>query len=109
PDDYAKVLRMGIEQLVNGDFETQDGWTSQPPGQQVLCSAPAQNGQLSLQLEAGKLITQRVQRRVVPSATYLLEFYYRVEDEKTKVVAGVMVSGTAGGVATNDTKDSLTA
>ncbi len=91
PDDYKGVLRMGIEQLANGDFETSAGWeTAQPP---VILSAPAKTGKLSLQLDAGHLVTQRLAGRVIPSATYLLEFWYRADDANGRLTAGTMLEG----------------
>ncbi|MGB8355169.1 MAG: PQQ-binding-like beta-propeller repeat protein [Chthoniobacteraceae bacterium] len=92
PDDYKGILRMGIEQLANGDFESPQDWTIEKGT--VHVGAPAKTGKSALQLDMGQLATQRLVNRVIPSATYLLEFWYRVEDTKTKLVAGGMLDGT---------------
>lgn len=94
PGDYDQVLRSGIEQLVNGGFESIDGWTTATG--KVVTAAPAKSGSAALALEDKQLVTQKVTRRVVPSATYLLEFYFRVESEQATVTAGVEI-----GEATN--------
>lgn len=92
PDDFKGVLRMGIEQLVNGDFEAAQGWQLEKGT--VRMGTIAKSGKASLELEPGQLVTQRVEMRVVPSATYLLEFWYRVEAAGTKLVAGGLLDGT---------------
>ena len=91
PDDFKGVLRMGIEQLTNGGFESAQGWAVEKGT--VRVGAPAQAGQAALQLDAGQLVTQRLTGRVIPSATYLLEFWFRVEDAKTRLVAGTLLDG----------------
>lgn len=91
-DDYVKTLRMGVEQLANGDFESTDGWKTET-GTPTF-GAPAKSGKSALQLQPSQLVTQRPSARVIPSATYLLEFWYRVEDPKTEFIAGALLDGT---------------
>ena len=91
PDDFKGVLHMGIEQLANGGFESAQGWAVEKGA--VRVGAPAQAGQAALQLDPGQLVTQRLTGRVIPSATYLLEFWFRVEDAKTRLVAGTLLDG----------------
>ena len=91
PDDFKGVLRMGIEQLANGGFESAQGWSLEKGT--VRVGAPAQAGQSALQLEVGQLVTQRLTGRVIPSATYLLEFWFRVESAQTRLVAGTLLDG----------------
>ena len=103
PGDYDNILRMGIEQIANGDFETA-GASSPDPWQcesgPVKTEAPghtsalpgAEEG-LALSLQPGNLVTQHLKRAVIPSATYLLEFMYRIEKPGTKLVAGVLLKG----------------
>src|SRR5690606_24156480 len=57
---------------------------------------PAQQGKRSLQLADGQLVTQSPARRFVPSATYLLEFYYRTSSIDTRLTAGALLHGGAG-------------
>lgn len=98
PGDYDGVLRMGLEQLANGGFESPDGWAA-TQGELRLAAAPvAADGQprpsgKALHLAAGQLVTQPLQRKVVPSATYLLEFFYRAEKSDTRLVAGALLKG----------------
>lgn len=91
PEDFKGVLRMGVEQLVNGDFESPASW--QIENATVQTGAPAKTGSSALQLNPGQLATQRVSARVIPSATYLLEFWYRMEDSKTRLIAGALLEG----------------
>ena len=91
PDDFKGVLRMGIEQLANGGFESAQGWSMEKGT--VRVGAQAQAGQAALQLDAGQLVTQRLTGRVIPSATYLLEFWFRVESAQTRLVAGTLLDG----------------
>ena len=91
PNDYNSVLRMGIEQLVNGDFATPDNW--QAGAGKLRFQPAAHSGKTALALDAGALATQDIKRRIIPSATYLLEFFYRVEDGKTGLTAGVVLGG----------------
>ena len=91
PDDYKGVLRMGLQQLDNGEFETAQGWTARRG--RVRLAAPAHKGAKSLHLADGQLVTCRVQRKVIPAATYLLEFFYRTESFETKLAAGAHMSG----------------
>ena len=58
PDDYKGVLRMGIEQLVNGSFESAEHWQSEKGT--VTTNAPGKEGASSLQLADGQLVTQRL-------------------------------------------------
>ena len=92
PDDYKTVLRMGIEQLSNGGFESAQHWQTEKGA--VTTSAPGKDGTSSLQLPPGQLVTQRPTGRVIPSATYLLEFWFRVENPQTRLVAGSLLEGT---------------
>lgn len=91
PDDYQKTLRMGIEQLANGDFESAESWKSEQGA--LTLGEPFKTGKSALQLSPGQLVTQRPTPRVIPSATYLLEFWYRVDDAKTNLVAGTLLDG----------------
>jgi len=88
PGEYDSVLRMGLEQLQNGGFETLEGWS-----EGARCEPPGRSGKRSLTLRPGQLVTQRVKRKVVPSATYLLEFFYRVDGDRTRLTAGVLLGG----------------
>ncbi|MBM4039452.1 MAG: hypothetical protein FJ290_13150 [Planctomycetes bacterium] len=88
PDDYKDILRMGLEQLENRSFEETGAWDGD-----ARFAAPGHTGKQSLALAAGQLVTQKLQRKVVPSATYLLEFFYRVDDAQTRVVAGALLKG----------------
>ncbi|MBM4033122.1 MAG: hypothetical protein FJ291_15250 [Planctomycetes bacterium] len=67
PGEYDGVLRMGIEQLAKK-------WKE-------------------FRFAPGQLGTRSLQRKVVPSATYLLEFRYCVEDRNTRLVAGALLKG----------------
>jgi len=91
PDDYKGVLRMGIQQLDNEDFETDQGWVS--PGGPIQLAGLAKSGKKSLRLAAGQLATYSVPRKVIPQATYLLEFFYRSEVAGAKVAAGARLTG----------------
>ncbi len=73
PGDYDAVLRMGIEQLDN--------------------SGGAEGLRFPLRLAPGQLVTQPLKRKVVPSATYLLEFSYRVEPPEGSRTFGRLVAG----------------
>ena len=92
PDDYRTILRMGVEQLQSGSCESAEGWQS--PQGQVAVGKPAKEGASALQLNPAQLVTQRPQARVIPAATYLLEFWYRVEDTKARLVAGALLHGS---------------
>jgi outer membrane protein assembly factor BamB len=98
PAEYENTVRLGLEQLSNGDFETNEGWQQesgpvvfQSPGHTF--ALPGADEGRALALNAGQLATQTLSRRVIPNATYLLEFMYRVEKPGTKVVSGVMLKG----------------
>lgn len=73
PGDYDAILRMGIEQLDTG--------------------GGADSLRLPLRLAHGQLVTQPLKRKVVPSATYLLEFHYRIEARGARLVAGALLRG----------------
>ena len=92
PDDYRTILRMGVEQLRSGSCESAEGWQS--PQGPVAVGKPAKEGVAALQINAAQLVTQRPQARVIPAATYLLEFWYRVEDTKARLVAGALLHGS---------------
>jgi outer membrane protein assembly factor BamB len=92
PDDYRSVLRMGVEQLQGGSFESAEGWQS--PQGPVALGKPFKEGGSALQLNAAQLVTQRPTARVIPAATYLLEFWYRAEDPKARLVAGALLHGS---------------
>ena len=100
PGDYDAVLRMGLEQLANRSFESPDGWSSKE-GEVRL--AAGRSGK-ALALAPGQLVTQPLKRKVIPSATYLLEFLYRIEPpagsqppagSKTcgRLIAGALLTG----------------
>ncbi|TFG61897.1 MAG: hypothetical protein E4H28_08290, partial [Gemmatimonadales bacterium] len=91
PDDFTDVLRMGMEQLDNGDFEKDGSWTASSG--ELRFDSQARSGKRSLRLALGQLAVTPVERRIVPSATYLLEFYYRIESEGAKLVAGARLDG----------------
>jgi outer membrane protein assembly factor BamB len=91
PDDYRDVLRMGVEQLQSGGFESAEGWQS--PQGPVTLGKPAKEGGAALQMNPAQLVTQRPTARVIPAATYLLEFWYRVEDPDARVIAGAVLQG----------------
>jgi len=91
PDDYKGVVRMGLQQLDNGGFETGVGWVSHRGRLQL--ASPAHEGDKSLHLADGQLATCRVRRKVIPGATYLLEFFYRPDSFDTKLAAGAHLTG----------------
>jgi len=91
PGDYDGILRMGLEQLANGGFESPEGWRA-TQGETRL-AAPARSGGKALHLAPGQLVTQPLQRKVVPSATYLLEFFYRAEPPAASRTCGRLVAG----------------
>ncbi len=99
PDDHRDILRMGLEQLVNGGFEAATGW--QLADGKAKLGKPAKAGKAALQLAQGQLVIQPMKQRVIPSATYLLEFFYRVTDPHTRLTVGAMLS--------SGDKESLTA
>jgi len=91
PDDFRNVLRMGVEQLQNGSFESAAGWQSVRGA--VAVGGPAREGKAALQLNPGQLVTQRPTARVIPAATYLLEFWYRLDASRGQLVAGALLDG----------------
>ena len=119
PDDYNNgtpndprddILRMGIQQLDNGgfdipneDFNEDERW--QTTSGKVQFDTLAHGGKKSLRLAAGQLVNCTVQRKVIPSATYLLEFYYRTDSYDTILAAGALLIGpqTAGGEGSGST------
>jgi outer membrane protein assembly factor BamB len=44
-------------------------------------------------MNPAQLITQRPTARVIPAATYLLEFWYRLENPDARVIAGAVLQG----------------
>lgn len=86
PGEYDQILRHGIEQLTNGGFESDDAWKAVTGKLEFV--TPGFAGKRALALN-GQLVTQAVGRRVVPSATYLLEFRYRLEGAGATLTAGV--------------------
>jgi outer membrane protein assembly factor BamB len=90
PGDYDAVFRFGIEQLAGGDFESKDAWAATEGD--VTLGTPAHGGATALKLSPGRLVTQRVARRLVQSGTYLLEFHYRPTSDGATLVAGALVS-----------------
>ncbi len=99
PDDFDGVLRLGLEQVVNGGFENEGNWA--PADGKPALGPPARKGKRALQLKSGQLVSQEIKRRVIPSATYLLEFYYRFDDAGTRLTAGALLR--------NGTDENLTA
>jgi outer membrane protein assembly factor BamB len=98
PGEYDKTLRMGIEQITNGDFETADAWQCESGAPKVdapghSLALPGADEGKSLNIQAGQLVTQPIKRPVIPSATYLLEFMYRVEKPGARLIAGVLLKG----------------
>ena len=91
PGDYDSILRMGMEQLTNPGFESQEGWASKSADVRLVSSD--RTGGKALALAPGQLVTQPLKRKVVPSATYLLEFFYRVQDGRTRLIAGALLAG----------------
>jgi outer membrane protein assembly factor BamB len=91
PDDLKNVLRMGIEQLDNGGLEKADGW--QISTGTVTLVGGAKDGAKALELADGQQVTTRVNRKVIARATYLLEFYYKIENPNGDLTAGAVMSG----------------
>jgi len=87
PGDYKDILRMGLEQLTNTGFEGTDGWEG------AKAASPGHAGKKALALSPGTLVTQPLQRKVIPSATYLLEFFYRTDAADAALVAGALIAG----------------
>ena len=94
PDDYAKTLHMGIDQLDNGGFESADGWTA--AGGTVTLDTTAKAGKQSLLLKDAQRVTCTINRRIVPSATYLLEFFYQTDSADARVAAGARLGNDEG-------------
>ena len=86
PGEYDHILRFGIEQLQNGDFEEDSGWSAE--GRSPSFASPGYNSQRCLRLAAGEVIAQTVGHRLVPLGTYLLEFFYRGEKGNGTLTAG---------------------
>ena len=91
PSDYDKVLRMGIDQLENRGFETVKFWKALSGD--VVLDSTAHTGKKSLRLGAGQLVTTAVQRKIIPNATYLLEFFYRSAKGAGTLAAGSSFGG----------------
>jgi outer membrane protein assembly factor BamB len=82
---------MGIDQLENGGFESVRSWKALSGD--IVLDASANSGKKSLRLGAGQLVTSAVQRKVIPNATYLLEFFYRSTKGKAVLAAGASFTG----------------
>jgi outer membrane protein assembly factor BamB len=91
PGEYDGILRFGVEQIENGNCESKDAWASEPG--QLNYASPGHESQTAIALEPGQRAQQALKRRVVPSATYLLEFFYKLEGESAQVVAGALLAG----------------
>ncbi|MEI8138806.1 MAG: PQQ-binding-like beta-propeller repeat protein [bacterium] len=89
--DLDSVLRFGMEQLANGGFEDGAGWMAGEGKPQF--SEVARAGKRSLRVIPGTMVTQGVDRRVVPLGTYLLEFSYRPIGTGAVLTAGVQFGG----------------
>ena len=85
--DLDGVLRFGADQLQDGGFESDGAWAAAEGA--LAYSTAGRSGSRALALSAGGLATQAVGRRLVPYATYLLEFWYRIEEPGAFVTAGV--------------------
>ena len=85
--DLDSILRFGMEQLANGGFEEETSWMAGEGKPQFAEVAHA--GKHSLRLSPGTMVTQNVDRRVVPLGTYLLEFSYRPIGTGAVLTAGV--------------------
>ncbi len=94
PGDYDQILRLGLEQVTDGSFATADAWQSSTG--QLQRGQPAWQDDQALQMGDRQLVTQRLTRRVIPTATYLLEFHYRLADQATALTAGVLLEGPKG-------------
>jgi outer membrane protein assembly factor BamB len=91
PGDLDKILRFGMEQLANPGFEDGSAWTAGEGKPQFV--ETAQTGKRALRLSPGAMVTQGVDRRVVPLGTYLLEFSYRPVTTGAVLTAGVQFGG----------------
>jgi outer membrane protein assembly factor BamB len=89
PGDYKEILRFGLNQVDNGDFESADGWSATTGTVERV--GEAHSGAQSLLVKDGQLVTQAIRRRTVVSATYLLEFFYRVDAPTTRLTAGAQL------------------
>ncbi|MEE2706553.1 MAG: PQQ-binding-like beta-propeller repeat protein [Planctomycetota bacterium] len=117
PGEYDGVLRMGIEQLADGGFENTKSVPrlegerpdDSPPGAgvgvwytaggSVEIVAVGRSGNRGLQLGASQSAGQQVARKVIPSATYLLEFWFKTDSPGVNLAAGCeLVSGGGPGV-----------
>jgi len=99
PGDYENILRQGIEQVENGDFEKDTDWEGESGGVKFAApghtfSLPGSDEGRALVLQAGQLITQKLNRRVMPGTTYLLEFMYRADEPTARLTAGGLLKGT---------------
>ena len=92
PGEYDAVLRMGIEQIADGTFEARSkAWVAETGAPALDSQAHA--GRAALRLVPGQLVTQKLARRVVPSATYVLEFFFRPTAGGAKLIAGAQLTG----------------
>lgn len=96
PGEYEGTLRRGLQQLVAGGFESAGGWTSTE--KKVRTGSPARSGTRSLLIADGERVSQVLGQKVIPSATYLLEFFYRVEPSddgsRPDLIAGALLEGS---------------
>ena len=97
PGEYEDILRRGLEQLTNGGFEADHAWKS--TAGQIHVNRPAHSGNRSALIAEGERVSQSLRRKVIPSATYLLEFFYRVDPDiegpRPHVVAGALLGANA--------------
>jgi hypothetical protein len=95
PGEYSGALRRGLEQLVQGGFEGIGRWIS--TAGKVRIDAPARSGKGAVMITDGERISQRLGKKVIPSATYLLEFFYHVEPSagtrRPDLIAGALLEG----------------
>ncbi|MBE7463457.1 MAG: PQQ-binding-like beta-propeller repeat protein [Planctomycetes bacterium] len=91
PGDYDALLRMGVEQLDQPGFERSGGW--QAEGSAPAFVEPGLDGKRALRLLPGTPVTQKLPRKAIPSATYLLEFRYKLSSPQAALVAGGALSG----------------
>ena len=91
PGEYEGTLRFGMEQLVNCGFEDEGGWKAGDSA--PVLSDQARSGKRSLLLAPGTVVKQQLDRRIVPNATYLLEFFYRTSTTGCVLTAGAVLAG----------------
>jgi outer membrane protein assembly factor BamB len=86
PGDLDGVVRRGLEQVQNGGFETDAGWTASTGA--LVFASEAASGKKALALKPGVLVMQEIGQRIIPRATYLLEFRYRPLTPDARLLAG---------------------